>query len=83
MDALTKRRIEESLKNLSKAQQEKVKARKMVEKRVDAFIRVQKYISLVKSGVEPLDAALQVGINIPVSRDTNPMELLHELEEKV
>ena len=75
--------LERGMKKLTGQQKAKEIAKKHSKLRVEAFIKVQRYTSMVKSGVEPKDAAQRAGIPIPVGKDTKPTDLLRELEENI
>ena len=82
MRNLANKAIKRGIERLKRKEDAKKRAMEQSQRRTDAFIRVQRYTSLVKSGVEPQDAASRAGIHMPVSKDTNPAELLAELETR-
>jgi AMMECR1 domain-containing protein len=83
MRNLANKAIKKGLQRLKMKEDEKKRMEQRSQRRTDAFIRVQRYTSLVQSGVEPQDAAARAGIHMPVSKDTNPAELLAELESRL
>ncbi len=78
-----KKVLEKGMKDLTMQAKAREIAKRQARLRVDAFIKVQQYSSLVNSGVEPQEAAQRAGIPLPVSKDTKPTDLLRELEENI
>jgi hypothetical protein len=82
-DVYRKKVLGGQMSSLKKTQLESKLQQYRADAKVKVFIKVQKYASLVNNGVEPQEAASRVGIDVPVSKDTRPAQLLVALQSRI